>query len=312
MQAGCLVVHPGGRNNHTSRHAFRLLRTALDELLPTAEHYEVPLALEPMHVACAASWTFLTDFECVSELVAEYNTPYLKLALDTYHFPVERERSQYSAARSSRTSASSIWPIAANRRASITIAVRSVAASLPLAEILASLIESGYVGPFDVRLMGSEIQPADYGRLLEQSRQGVCRVRSVGNEPIAGMTSFDPLRINSRIVIPQSELRFSFVRSSGPGGQNVNKVNSKAQLRWSVVGSQSLPEDVRTAGARPLCPPNQRPRRNRADQPALPRPGPKYWRLPDQAARNASSRGDAAEASQKNSAAPRRERISSP
>jgi ribosome-associated protein len=59
------------------------------------------------------------------------------------------------------------------------------------------------------------------------------------------MTSFDPLRINSRIVIPQSELRFSFVRSSGPGGQNVNKVNSKAQLRWSVVRSESLPEDVR-------------------------------------------------------------------
>jgi ribosome-associated protein len=60
------------------------------------------------------------------------------------------------------------------------------------------------------------------------------------------MTSSDPLRVNSRIVIPQSELRFSFVRSSGPGGQNVNKVNSKAQLRWSVVGSKSLPEDVRT------------------------------------------------------------------
>ena len=59
------------------------------------------------------------------------------------------------------------------------------------------------------------------------------------------MTSFDPLRVNSRIFIPQSELRFTFVRSSGPGGQNVNKVNSKAQLRWSVTRSESLPEDVR-------------------------------------------------------------------
>ena len=59
------------------------------------------------------------------------------------------------------------------------------------------------------------------------------------------MTSTDPLRVNSRIIIPQSELRFSFVRSSGPGGQNVNKVNSKAQLRWSVTRSESLPEDVR-------------------------------------------------------------------
>lgn len=54
-----------------------------------------------------------------------------------------------------------------------------------------------------------------------------------------------PLRINPRITIPGTELRFAFVRSSGPGGQNVNKVNSKAQLRWSVVGSAALPDEVR-------------------------------------------------------------------
>jgi ribosome-associated protein len=59
------------------------------------------------------------------------------------------------------------------------------------------------------------------------------------------VNSVQPLRVNSRITIPQGELRFSFVRSSGPGGQNVNKVNSKAQLRWSVVASAALPEDVR-------------------------------------------------------------------
>lgn len=55
----------------------------------------------------------------------------------------------------------------------------------------------------------------------------------------------EPLRINSRITIPASELRFSFVRSSGPGGQNVNKVNSKAQLRWSFVRSQAIPAEIR-------------------------------------------------------------------
>ena len=49
------------------------------------------------------------------------------------------------------------------------------------------------------------------------------------------MTSTQPLRINAHISIPRSELRFSFVRSSGPGGQNVNKVASKAVLRWTVA-----------------------------------------------------------------------------
>lgn len=56
----------------------------------------------------------------------------------------------------------------------------------------------------------------------------------------------ESLRINSRITIPAGELRFSFVRSSGPGGQNVNKVNSKAQLRWSVFRSTALSEEVRS------------------------------------------------------------------
>jgi ribosome-associated protein len=53
------------------------------------------------------------------------------------------------------------------------------------------------------------------------------------------------LVVNSRISIPMSEFQFSFARSSGPGGQNVNKVNSKAMLRWRVLESGSLPGDVR-------------------------------------------------------------------
>lgn len=43
-----------------------------------------------------------------------------------------------------------------------------------------------------------------------------------------------------KIRIPPSELEFSFSRSSGPGGQNVNKVNSKALLRWNPAATQCL------------------------------------------------------------------------
>ena len=53
------------------------------------------------------------------------------------------------------------------------------------------------------------------------------------------------LRINAQLAIPRSELHFTFVRSSGPGGQNVNKVASKAVLRWSVRNSGSIPDPVR-------------------------------------------------------------------
>lgn len=53
------------------------------------------------------------------------------------------------------------------------------------------------------------------------------------------------LVITSHLQIPLREFEFTFSRSSGPGGQNVNKVNTKALLRWSVTTSSSLPEAVR-------------------------------------------------------------------
>ncbi len=42
------------------------------------------------------------------------------------------------------------------------------------------------------------------------------------------------------ILVPESELRFAFSRSAGPGGQNVNKVETKAELRWDVGATNAL------------------------------------------------------------------------
>ncbi len=53
------------------------------------------------------------------------------------------------------------------------------------------------------------------------------------------------LIVNSRIQVPLREFRFTFARSPGPGGQNVNKVNTKATLHWNVTNTASLPEAVR-------------------------------------------------------------------
>jgi ribosome-associated protein len=53
------------------------------------------------------------------------------------------------------------------------------------------------------------------------------------------------LQVNEQITIPAAELQTSFARSAGPGGQNVNKVNTKAVLRWAVRNSESLPPAVR-------------------------------------------------------------------
>jgi ribosome-associated protein len=53
------------------------------------------------------------------------------------------------------------------------------------------------------------------------------------------------IEITSSIVIDDSEIQQEFIRSSGPGGQNVNKVATTVQLRFDVANSPSLPDEVR-------------------------------------------------------------------
>jgi len=58
------------------------------------------------------------------------------------------------------------------------------------------------------------------------------------------------LKITDEISIDERELEERFVRASGPGGQNVNKVSTAVELRFDVLGSPSLPEGVRVRLAR--------------------------------------------------------------
>jgi ribosome-associated protein len=63
------------------------------------------------------------------------------------------------------------------------------------------------------------------------------------------------IRVTDTITLDEAELEESFVRASGPGGQNVNKLSTAVQLRFDVRRSPSLPNDVairlmRAAGSR--------------------------------------------------------------
>lgn len=53
------------------------------------------------------------------------------------------------------------------------------------------------------------------------------------------------LEVNAAIRIPLEEFAWSYARSGGPGGQNVNKVSSKAVLRWPLATSPSVPDEVK-------------------------------------------------------------------
>jgi sugar phosphate isomerase/epimerase len=169
LMAGCLVIYSGGRNNHTYRHANRLLHLALENLLPLAEAVEVPLALEPLHAACAADWSFLTDLASVVALVDEYRSPYLKIAYDTYQFPLGARQRHLLAGLAPYLGIVHLgdWrvpPDAEQERCPLGHG------RVPLGHIITTLQESGYTGTFDVKLIGSEIERQDYWALLEQSQ----------------------------------------------------------------------------------------------------------------------------------------------
>ena len=54
------------------------------------------------------------------------------------------------------------------------------------------------------------------------------------------------IQITDRIALADDEITWKFTRSSGPGGQNVNKVASKAALIWNIAASRAISEDVKS------------------------------------------------------------------
>ncbi len=175
LGAGCLVIYPGGRNFHIYRQAERLLRGALDQLLDYAADVEVALAIEPMHAACAADWTFLTDVESTVALVESYRTPFLKLVFDTYHFGHDQ-----AVLANLPELVPHIGVVhLADRAEAHTLEVdrrRLGEGRLQLAEIVRGLVDAGFTGDFDVELMGREIDESQYADVLMSSLEFFERV----------------------------------------------------------------------------------------------------------------------------------------
>jgi sugar phosphate isomerase/epimerase len=169
LGAGCLVVYPGGRNNHILSHAERLLRMAIEQLLDFAADVEVAIAIEPMHAACAGEWTFLTDLESTIALLERFDSPFLKLVFDSYHFGHDQ-----AVLAKLHEIVPHIGVVHLGDRStphSVDQDRRPLGeGSLQLAELVRGLLDAGYVGDFDVELIGPAIEHGHYEALLTESQ----------------------------------------------------------------------------------------------------------------------------------------------
>lgn len=173
LGADCLVIYSGAWGGHTRSHAQRLVQNALREILPFAEEFGVALALEPMHPGCGADWTFLETPEETLELIDPLENPFLKVALDTYHFGFscleDASQLDYLAAITNRIGVVHLGdghstPDGEQNRCPLGDGC------LPIHSIIETLVRSGYEGFFDVELIGEGVEQIDYPTLIQQSR----------------------------------------------------------------------------------------------------------------------------------------------
>ena len=85
VDADCLVLHSGGMNGHTDRHAYRIFEHAIDSLLPVAEDCGVRLAVEPMCEADSQPWSIFSQIKPSLDLVNAYDSPNLGLVVDLFY-----------------------------------------------------------------------------------------------------------------------------------------------------------------------------------------------------------------------------------
>ena len=172
LRADCLVVYSGGRGIHTQSHARRLVHQALRRLADAAEDFDVTLAVEPMHPACAAESTFLTSLDSTLELLDTIDSPRVKLVFDTYHLGFDPDVVSMVQECADRIAVVHLGdgkkiPVRDQNRCKLG------EGSIPLTELITALCEAGYDGYYDIELFGEDLETVPYEELLADSMRAI-------------------------------------------------------------------------------------------------------------------------------------------
>jgi sugar phosphate isomerase/epimerase len=177
LNAGCLIVHPGARNGHTTKHAHRLLKSALSNLVPVATDYGVKLVLKPLTDNQLSPWTFIEKFDDWISILNEFSSPNLGLVLDTYHIGFDSRVFELMDQFIDRVELVQLADrnlLLDRKPSSIQSGRRYESYRLPLGKgqvpleaWLGKLQSLGYRGQYELEVHGSEVEEIDYRALLD-------------------------------------------------------------------------------------------------------------------------------------------------
>lgn len=169
LRAPVLLVFPGPQAGHTRKHAMRLLRMAIDRLLPFAAEHQVTLAIEPRRRGGHQQCSFLNDVASGLKLVQAYADPHVKLSFDVYEFGWEPNNIDQIA--------DAIDDVAIIKLADGSGPPRHEPHRLPLGEgmlpieaIVGRLTDAGFDGDFELDLVGALFDRPCYRELIEVSK----------------------------------------------------------------------------------------------------------------------------------------------
>lgn len=179
LNAGCLIIHPGSRNGHTTSNANRLFRSALTHLMPIAADYGVKLAIEPIPEKRCSPWTFIESFHDSLALLDQFPERDLGLNLDLYHVGFNSEiferLEQYvdriALVQLADANLSSYQEHGDRETRNESYRIPLGQGELPLENWLTQLQQLGYTGRFELEVHGAAIESDEYYSLLESTHE---------------------------------------------------------------------------------------------------------------------------------------------
>lgn len=169
LSADVVVLHSGCRGGHTRSHASRLLRQALETLVPRAARAGVVLAIKPMHASAAADGSFLTRLVEAIDFVERFDDAVVRLSLDLWHWADDPHVRPLLPRLADITAITQVAdrvgpPTAGGDRLPPGLG------SLPLEEVLGDLVAAGFRGDVEFDPVGERVEAMGYDNVLAETR----------------------------------------------------------------------------------------------------------------------------------------------